>query len=111
MENKNKVVIELTEKDVLYMGHTICKSFFTKFGGEDRFSVLVNNGFNVEDFVSDDDCTMHFTESYVEALLMSKVYSSNGKKAIIVSDGFIINEDGLLCDQEYIVLTNRKFEA
>jgi len=110
MEEK-KFVIEITENEAKYMYHTTCGSFYNKYGGSERFSVLVNNGFDIKSFSNDSNCTMHFTDTYINALIVSKILSNLGFKSVVLCDEYIIYEDGTIADEEYIILVNKKFKT
>jgi hypothetical protein len=105
-----KISIEFSWEDVKYMYHTWGRSFYHQFGGSERFSCMSGSDKDVEKvFPSDDIGSMYSTNTYTEALLLCKVLNGIGYTSVILSDEYIVQEDGSICDPDYIILTTKDF--
>ncbi len=96
-------MLQLTAKDVEYLHHTRCASFYLK--QIDRFEIMFDPE-NLQCITDDTYCTMMWCDSYLEARLIQDWYSSlyplhEKPMAMVMAD---------LAGDDYCVLVNCEYQ-
>jgi archaellum component FlaG (FlaF/FlaG flagellin family) len=94
-------MIELTHKDIDYLHHTRCSSFYLK--QIDRFEIMFDPD-NLQVIDNDDKYTMLWCDRYLEARLIQNWYSSLYSK----NKGMVMYD---LASEDYCVLINSEYIA